>query len=429
MKYLMTGIVATAVVVGAVSAGSLVVSDRQIDKEVARLTDLAEQSGLEVVIARDDNQWLSRQLTLRISPQNADVQVPVIINNDIEQRPWHTSIEHEVLMDSDFSAPGLDPELQTLLSKNLVDRAFLTGHTQVGVRGNYKTQLSSVGISESAEDWSLEMSPLTLDLVGNVGGKLALQGEWPGMQAQSLNDAAVLTIAPVRFSAEGQRLASGLFQGAQSVTMDAVSLTADEGSEPFVWSAEDLVLTTDGRLVNERFASTMTVTMAQMNWTADENPLNVADLYLKSSVSGIEPGNYQRLMEELQSIQNTGVPGAALRSEASTLLKNGFEFRLDDWRAHINDQSLSLAAKVSVPENQLANVNVPISLLGLFPLISASAELSLDAALADIPQLYDPMMSLLMTGSLISDGDQYRMDASLNNGQVMLNGQPMPLPF
>ena len=428
MKYLAAGIAATVVVVGGVTAGSLVISDRKIDQQVDRLTTIAEQSGFLVDVVQDNNTWLSRQLNLRLIASDGSLPVPIRINNDITQRPWRTEIQHEVLLDSQISDPTMDPELQTLLNRYLVDRAFLTGTSQISASGNYQTQLQSIAVNETEADWSMTASPMTVEIAGTVSGDVVMQGQWPGMNIASQTESTQLTIAPVRFSAEGQSLASGLFEGTQTASIESINFQIDDGY-PTTYVLEALAITATGEVVDQIYSGTMTLSMDALNVDDDTTSMTVDDLSMTTSIAGLEAGNYERLMAEVTAMESTGVPSAALKDEANVLLKNGFSISFDDWHATVNNQSVQLAAQLTVPKNELVDVNVPISLMGLFPMISASADVTIDAGLVDIPELYDPMMGLLMTGALISQGDEYVMNAALQNGRVMLNGQPMPLPF
>ncbi|EAR10178.1 DUF945 family protein [Reinekea blandensis] len=428
MKYLAAGIAATVVVVGGVTAGSLVISDNKIDEQVDRLTTVAEQSGFKVSVEQDTNTWLSRQLSLRLTASDGSLPVPILINNDITQRPWRTNVQHEVLLDSQISDPTMDPELQALLNRYLVDRPFLTGTSQISASGNYQTQLQSIAVNETEADWSVSMSPMTVDIAGTVSGEVVMQGQWPGMNVASQTESTQLNIAPVSFSAEGQSLASGLFDGTQTASIESINIQIDD-DYPTTFVLDALTFTANGEVVDQLYSGAMTVSMDKINIDEETTSMIVDDLSMTTSFSGLEAGNYERLMAEVAAMDSTGVPSAALKDEANVLLKNGFNISFDDWHATVNDQSVQLAAQLTVPKNELVDVNVPISLMGLFPMISASADVTIDAGLVDIPELYDPMMGLLMTGALISQGDEYVMNASLENGRVMLNGQPMPLPF
>lgn len=323
----------------------------------------------------------------------------------------------------------MDTELQALLNRYLADRAFLTGSTQVGASGNYETQLQTIAVEETEADWSLSMAAMTVDIVGTATGDLIMQGQWPGMDFASQTETTKLSIAPVQLSAEGQSLASGLFDGSQTVSIEAINFQVADGYNPIILDLATLQLSTTGSMDDQAYSGAMTLSLDEL--AVDDGPksLNVDDLSVTTSIAGLDSGNYERLMSEMTAMQATGVPSAAMKDEASALLRNGFTVSLDDWHATVNEQNVQLMVQVTVPQNELADVNVPFSLLGLFPMVSASADVTIDAGLADVPELYDPMMGLLMTGALISQGDEYVMNASLQNGQAMLNGQPMPLPF
>lgn len=429
MKRIVIGVATVGVVAGALGAGALAFSDYQVDQQIENLRSQADQAGLQMSVVADDDQLLNRKVSLRLTSQSSEMSVPVIINNDIEQRPWGSRIQHEVVLDTDFSNFSMDPGLQGLLNEYLVERAFVSGESVVSFNGRYESELTSIEVSESTEQWTFNLFPMVLNIAGSPDGDVVLTGDWTGLQLRSLTEAMEMVVAPIAFKADGQFLSTGLFEGTQSMTIESVELNATSESDPIQLSLADLTVTSNGQVGDNRYSGDMTLELKQLDWAEGQNPVSVADVRLMTSVSGFEPENYERMMQEMQSMQSSGVPSPALQAEASTLLKNGFTVSFEDWQANINQHSLAFSADLTVPENQLADVSVPVSLFGLFPLISVSAELSLDEGLMDIPQLYDPLMSLLMTGALVSENDLYRMDASLQNGQVMLNGQPMPLPF
>jgi uncharacterized protein YdgA (DUF945 family) len=146
-------------------------------------------------------------------------------------------------------------------------------------------------------------------------------------------------------------------------------------------------------------------------------------------MTGIDVAAYQALVEELNQMQLTGVPSSEMMESANILLQNGFGLTLDDWYATVEGHSVALNASFELPENEISDVNNPFTLLGLVGQLSASADLSMDSALADIPEISDALLSVLMTGAIVSEGDEYKMSFSMENGVAKLNGEVLPLPF
>ena len=64
-------------------------------------------------------------------------------------------------------------------------------------------------------------------------------------------------------------------------------------------------------------------------------------------------------------------------------------------------------------------------------ILDIAANLEMDVGLAEVPQVYDGVFALLMTGALVNNGDQYTMAFKMKDGLPMLNGETMPLqlPF
>ena len=121
-----------------------------------------------------------------------------------------------------------------------------------------------------------------------------------------------------------------------------------------------------GEIDGDDYASRLE--LATDGFTLQDNgeSLTITEVDAAVSLQGLNATNYQNLVTELNTMQTVGVPSQALMDELNSVLKNGFRFEVERWKATIEGQNLNAAAHFQLPENQVANVNNPMSLLGLY---------------------------------------------------------------
>jgi hypothetical protein len=429
MNKVVIGTLVASTAVVALGATSILVADKQVDNAVMQMTDAAS-SMLAVEVLEDDNRFLSRQLNVSLSINDLDNPFTLIIENSLSKKPWGTVVSHAVSFDKSFLDSVNEENAMAIMQKNFVDQPFLVGETSISMTGNYQSKFDTVEMNETVDDVEVMIGSLAIQAMGDINGALKLDGQWPGLNV-SVDDleSVSFVVKPIEFHADGSYVNSSLFEG----TQDFVS----EGLE-FVMSSEwdKQSLTTSGltsssvtEITNDRLSTNVTLASPGFVFVNNEEALTVNDINLALGISGINADNYMKIMDGLNQMQVTGVPGADLMESGNQLLQDGFSIDLTDWRAEIKDQSFAMDASFTLPENDIADVNNPFSLMGLVGEIKANAEMAMDIGLADVPEVAGAMMGLLMTGALVEDGEEYTLDFTMEDGAAELNGEALPLPF
>ena len=427
MNKFLLGVSIVSVGAVALGAGSLAITDGQINKMVEQL-ESSVSAPMSVEVRKDTNSLFARQLDLVVAIQEEGFEATFFIENDIQKRPWGTAIAHAISMQSPFKESN--DSLALLFNQSFVDQAFITGTTNVSIGGQYQTVLDSIGINEQTADGALDVKPMHVEMTGDMSGSIAMEGQWPGMVIGT-NDLEKVTmeLSPMEFSAKGKMYLDSVFLGKQRIAGQGVTLSQASDWQTMAVTFGAFAIESEGRLIDEKFMGRANVDLASLQYTAEDESLQANSIQAAVSIDGISAENYKALAVSLNEFQSSGVPSEQLMRDANVLLRNGFVVEFSDWQAVIEDQSIAFNAMLELPENTVADVNNPFSLMGLFTSIKANANLQFDRGLSDIPQLYDAVFGLLSSGAVVNEGDDYRMAFSLENGVATLNGAPVPLPF
>ena len=411
-------------------AGTLLVTDRQIDKALAQLQENTVSSPFVIAVREDKSSLTERHLVLTASIEQAGQSISLVLDNDIQKRPWGAKIEHRLYFDESVLAQIDDQPTQAILRKFLVDQALISGTTKIGLTGNYQSELVGIAVDELIEQTQVMVSPLKLSISGDRAGHLTSEGSWQGatLTMDDLEQIAV-SLRPMTFASEGQYISGGLFVGEERFSGEGLSfdMTSDEGTVGYeigAMTGQATSQVSEGHLVSD-----VSLAMEQVTFNVGIEPVELTDIILSLGMSGLVVENFQSLMQNLNSMQVSGEPSPAFMEDASQMLRDGFKLAIPQWQVSINGQRIALQAGFELPANDVADVNNPFSMMGLVSSLKANARLDIAGGLSEVAIVAEPFNALMMTGVLVEKGTDYQMDFILSDGAATLNGEALPLPF
>ncbi|MEJ2043017.1 MAG: DUF945 family protein [Reinekea sp.] len=364
-----------------------------------------------------------------VNVRGRDAQTPMALNvkNTLKKSIWKSKVGHEVYLDEAMVA-GNSPALGQWLQTNLIDQPFLTGETTFDLLGNYTTHLESIAIKDELDEVRVTAAKIVGDITGNAKGDVTADVQWPGLTILPIEDEGELKILPISLSSKGHYLSSMMFIGEQKLVGEGFTFVDNSriteqsiavAGYTFSAKAEE----NDGRLEGKISASLDSIELSGI-----EEPFNMSDVQAEISIDGLEMSNFERLNVAASEMAETGMPSQEFMAEMNQIIRNGFSLGLNSWRAEIDGLSFNMDANLTLTENTVADLQNPMSLLGLLGNVTAKMNMAFDAGLTDIQELSDAIDSLQKMGALVQKGDQYVMDFSMENGLPKLNGEVLQLP-
>jgi uncharacterized protein YdgA (DUF945 family) len=429
MNKVLLGTAISVAAVTAIAATSMVVTDTQIDNVISHLTSSSLEP-LTVAVIEDENSLFERNVSFSITFDDGQQPIVIIVDNQLSKKPWGTEITHSVALDDSILDDIYDVSARELMQKLFVNQALLEATTHVSMTGTYQTNIETLDVQETVEDVSIQFHPMRLSATGNMSGAIEMSGQWSGFSIVADDLEKIdFSFLPVEFQAEGKYINGSVFEGQQVLTGEGFNFSMESEWASQGLTGQSYELVSSGDVVGNDFSGELSFNSEGLTYQGDDSLLTVNDIGFSFVIAGIDIDNYQSLVEELNKMQTTGVPSPALMQSANVLLRNGFGLSLNDWHANIEGHSVALDADFELPENEIADANNPFSLMGLVTQFSATADVTMDSALADIPEISEPLLGVLMTGVFVSEGDQYTLAFSMKDGIAELNGEVLPLPF
>lgn len=428
-------IVTTAVVVGVVAAGagSMMLVDGQIDNAVSQFESQSNDL-MTIDIVSDNSGFLDRQLTLKIGMDLEGESVNIILKNDIQKRPWGTSIEHALTLDPSFISAVNDPKAAEFLSTNFINSPMLAGNTNLTMFGSYQTNLASFSINEPLEGFEVIFTPWLVNVKGSVKGDMLLNSNWNGMKLVSTYNelqAFDLNWKPMTMVADGNYHGGNTFIGKQSITGQGMSLITETEYESVNVQMGDFALASNSDVEKGRYNGDIRWDTSNLTFDVDGSVFTVTDIVLAANMSGFDVDNLSELSQELNAMSSTGgldLSPSLIRT-GNKALQDGFSFGLTEVSAKVDGKEAKMSFEASLPANKVADIGNVFSLMGLIPTVFAQADLKIHKDIAEMPELSEQIFSLMMMGALIEENDGYVLSARFENGAATLNGQPVPLPF
>lgn len=427
-----TLLVTSLVVVGVALAGAsaMLVTDRQIDAALAQLQDSAAASSILIAVSDDQSSFIERHLVLTASVEQADQRVTLVIDNNIQKRPWGARIEHRLHFDASLLTWVDDAQNQALLRTLLIDQDVMTGTTKIGLTGDYQSDWLGIGIEEQIEQATVRVSPLRLAITGDPSGKFSMTGSWPGATVTvDEPEQVAMVMRPLSFQSEGRYIGGSVFVGEQSTSGDGMSFDLTSELAQVHYQVGAYSIQSNSQVTDERLAMDLSFQVDQVSLDDGEAPVDIKDILLALSMTGSSVQNLQSLSQNLNAMQISGEASPALMEDINVFLRTGFVFAVSQLQATLDGQAIALQASFEMPENAVADVNNPFSMLSLVSSLKADAHLELAGGLSESTLLAEPFNNLMMTGVLVENGADYQVDFKLADGSALLNGEPLPLPF
>ncbi len=414
---------AVVLVVAIIGGLSFVLPERYVERGIQEL-EASAGTVFDVSVSNPSPQ----QFDLHLEAMSAGFPLALNIKNTLKKSVWQSTMTHEVFLDPSFF--DAQPANATdWWRENFTDAPVMTGETTFDLLGNYTTHFESFSVAEKFPEVEVDISELIGDVSGNATGNLEYKIDWAGLSVvDTLTNEGELKVLPVSFTGKGKFLAGTIFVGEQELLGEGFEFNQENEWENILISLSSFRVWSHGVEESDRISGETQVSVDRFVVETDEEPLTISDVKLGVKIGGLEPGNIERLNAEMRSMSATGIPGPEAMAELNQLLRNGFTFELNEWQASVNDLAFNLDADIALTENTIADVQNPMSAMGLLGNFSANLDLVFDAGIAEIPQMYDALFTLMMTGALVSDEEQYTMSFSMNNGLPMLNGEPLSIP-
>lgn len=430
MKLKVYGALIAFVLAVASGIGVMWFMDKQIDQVLADAEQL-NYDPFSVVLLEDDNTFANRQLSHFLMIDDGQSSLMLVVNSDIKKRPWGATIEHEVLLDGDYTDAFFDDELANFLQTYFVDQPILTGRSQIGLTGRFGSVIESSEINDSINGATIDISPLLITAQGSIRtGHLALTGNWRGLVLAIADEGNFnLNIKPLRFNTDGMYVTDAVFLGKQEMRSDGVSIVIDGLGDRFEFEIGEFSSTGFSDLLNSRIEADFSIDAKQISYVEGNESLVLNDFAMTSSLSGIDINNLSNLLDLTNQFQVASMMNRAVIDEANTLLKNGFVIEVSELKGTLNDAPFEIDARFQMPENDVADVGNPFSLFGLISEVSASANMSLNNRLLSVPELADSINGLLSAGALVANADDFTMAFTMEDGTPTLNGEVIQLPF
>ena len=429
MNKVLLGTAISVAAVTAIAATSMIVTDNQVDHVISHITT-SNVDPLTVAVIDDENSLFERNVSFSLTFDDGQQSFVIVVDNQLSKKPWGTKITHSVTLDDSMLDDIYDESARELMQKLFVNQALLEATTHVSMTGTYQTNIETLNVQETVEGVSIQFSPMTLSATGNMSGAIEMSGQWPGFSIVADDLEKIdFSFLPVEFQAEGEYINGSVFEGQQVFTGEGFNFSIESEWASQGLTGQSYELVSSGDVEGNDFSGELSFNTEGLTYQGEDSQLTVNDVGLSFGIAGIDVDNYQSLIEELNKMQATGVPSPELMQSANVLLRNGFGLSLKDWHANIEGHSVALDADIELPVNEIADANNPFSLIGLVTQFSATANVTMDSALADIPEISEPLLGVLMTGVFVSEGDQYKLAFSMKDGVAELNGEVLPLPF
>ncbi|MDR9501429.1 MAG: YdgA family protein [Desulfurivibrionaceae bacterium] len=341
--------------------------------------------------------------------------------------------------------PPLIAQIRQLAATDINVHAPLMGRTRVSFRGTPRQESWGVGSESFSLAW--QGFTATLFLEDRNLRTYDLDLELPGVAIQG-QGARALVLDEMRFQATMEEGSNHLSLGTMLISLQKLEVIPGNRAEEKI-----IMAGLQGRLTSSAENGLLRIeeeiTLDHLLLAGQQyGPAN-----LQISLANLDAQTVAQLSKEFQALQmqegNEAMARDILSSHVPALLAKSPEIRLNDFSLATPAGACEASARLAFDGEGEMSSN-PLLLLGR---LSAEAALTADegflavqtkkiikqrlcgqhpapdcdqeAARAGSKQLQD----LTEQGILVLKGGKYTLKASFKNGQALLNGQPIPLPF
>ncbi len=319
--------------------------------------------------------------------------------------------------------PGLGSAVSTLAVEFPGGESFAVPGTifsRVGLTGDLESNYVLESGSFDAEGGTLNWGQTDVVLTSNpTDGRLALRGSFEPMSAES--EELTLLVGDTSFAFTQIPSRFGIPVGDIDVEVESVSMTGVGENV----SLGPLGLKGESGLNGDRLSASAAIRVDN----APLEPLGEGSFSVRMRLEDADATAFARLQRSLQEAVPQADPAAAqamLEADVQRLLAAGFGFYIDTLEVALPAGTIAATSRVEVDETDADAFNWAALLLAL----DAHVDVSMPVDVVDtLTVLVPDVRTVIALGYLRRQGDDYVVEASLENGTVMINGAPMQLPL
>lgn len=355
-------------------------------------------------------------------------------NQDLPSLIIDTRVDHGIVPVGSLSRDesSLLPGLASMISTFQIDPG----------NGEFKelpgTLYSNVGLTGSTDLHLL----LESGEFRNEDVEIAWQGADVGVQANSTMGAYVIDgrlepfsistsgetvdVGVISISADQLRTEYGFYVG--SVALDIESLVAESSVAP--GTIGHISFSADASIGDARLSLTSKAAIQEIIVPGMGDMAFALDL----SMNRLDAASVQNINDTFKQAQGAIDPDEALAElysqiepELQKIIAAGAEIRVDQLDVTLPQGKVTTRLNISFPEGEAAaDFSWGTVLLNM----AASANIRMPASMFDILQAMNPDAgALIAMGIMIKDGEDFVMNAEIENGQLLVNGAPLPFPM
>ena len=239
-------------------------------------------------------------------------------------------------------------------------------------------------------------------------------------------DGETVDIAAITVSADQLKSDYGFYVG--TAALDIESLVAEISNAP--GTIGNISFSADASIDDERLSVTSKTAIAEMVIPG----MGEMDFALDLSLNRLDAAAMQIINEAFKEAQGAINPDEALAElfpqiepELQKIVAAGAEIRIDQLDVTLPQGKMMMSMNVNVPEGDGA---ADFSWGSVLLNVTAAADIRMPASLFDMLQMMNPDAGgLIAMGIMIRDGEDYVMNAEFENGQLQINGAPLPFPI
>ena len=400
----------------------------------------SESTGIEIRTESFDRGWFTSVGRHRVVLNGASFSTALKNyrnqsgNKDLPSLIIDTRLDHGLVPISSLGreSGSLLPGLASTVSTFQLD----PGNGElVPLPGSLFTPVALSGASDS--HYRLEAGEFQEDevLVEWQGANIAVQMDW--------STGAIVVdgrVEPITFTDEKD-----------TVRFGAIAIVADQVKSDYGFNVGNAEFSMDS-LVIESAGAPATVGKISIATSADidDARLNIGsrvtvdeiavpgmgdmNFVLDLALNRIDAASLQVIAAAFRETQGAADPEVALaemfpriEDDLQKIVTSGAEIRIDQLDVTLPQGKVTSKIRVDIPEGDAA---ADFSWSSVLLAMTASADISLPAALFEFVQTMNPQASALVAmGILLKDGDDYVMNAEYAQGLLSVNGAPMPIPM
>lgn len=322
--------------------------------------------------------------------------------------------------------------IQPRLTEIFGQQAPLTIATQVALNGDFKTQLRSPSLK-------IERDGNHVDWQG-VEGKIQSDADqidadilMPKLSAQTADQGSVI-LDKLHYQTTQARRGDAIAAGQGKLSVDRIQLTMAEQSV----GARGISLESETKLVNQQLRGHLDYQIK----TLQHQKQDIGNLAIKMTVSDIDAALANQSYQALFDLKSQCKPAPdAVWKAVEPVITSGFKFNIDTFKLTLWGGDAMLKGQLTMPKSTDLAPAQPAALLAQ---IDASADLNISDVLlnsvaervfaaqgqAASPAEIMSTLHLLLNapvqqGLLVKTSTGYQANLQVNNGQPLINGQPL----